>query len=478
MTDKTYRSILEDLKTTESYTEVPEEAGLEEDFSEKEELSENTAEESVQEEPEGEKAESAAAEEEPERAETETEQADEKPSDNEKKTGRIRRKGSGRGNGLEEIFRSDYTEENIIENEGTAERKNNYTTSRKVLGNPIITLVLFAVFASMCAVFAFLIPSAGTVMKDDNIVAQRNASSDINSGIGLITTNIVNEVRGMPKLFLLPVTDSPGAEYSAADKYTYKDDKGITHTVYEDPSITVDMWRVKKKLDGRSYVANYAKVRIAHPTQLRTSVSTSGYRNRSKPSVQAKKMNAIVAINGDFFTLRNNGVIIRQGTYYSNKKSGKESLFIDSDGNFHFMSSAEAINSGFLENTTVYNSLSFGPVLVRDGVLCQYKNAKKDKLATMNYGRNPRTGIGQIGELEYLMIVVDGRTYDSAGLTTSQFAKLFYNEGCVNAYNLDGGQSSCMVFMGKVYNTVSNSGERMVSDIVYFASAMPDEDEL
>ncbi len=359
-----------------------------------------------------------------------------------------------------------------------ANHKKKRTVSWMILSNPILTFVLLCVFAAMCAVAAFAVPSAGTVVKEDNIVAQRNAAGDIESGVGLVTKNIVNDVQGMPKLFLLPVTDTPGAPYSSANKHTYKDEKGITHSVYEDPSITVDLWKVKKKIDGRSYVASYAKVKVAHPTQLRTSVSKTGYRDRSRPSEQAKKMNAIVAVNGDFFTLRSNGVIIRQGTYYRKKRASKETLFIDSDGNFHFMSSTEAIDSGFLDSNTIYNSLFFGPVLVRDGVLCQYKNSTKDHLPTMHYGRNPRTGIGQIGELEYLLIVVDGRTRDSAGLSTSQFAKLFYEQGCINAYNLDGGQSSCMVYTGKVYNTVSNAGERLISDIVYFASAMPDEDEI
>lgn len=347
-----------------------------------------------------------------------------------------------------------------------------------ILRSPVITLVLLAVLTVMCAGAAFLTPSAGTVMQEDNIVSQRNAAGDIRSGVSLITTNIVNEVQGMPKLFLLPVTDTPGSPYSLDNTYTYKDDNGIKHTVYEDPSITVDVWKIKGEVDDRSYVASYAKVKIAHPTQLRTSVSTTGYANRSKPSSQAKKKNAVIAVNGDFYTLRSTGVIIRQGTYYRKVKSGKETLFIDSDGNFHFMTSAKAISSGFLDTTDIYNSLYFGPVLVRDGELCQYKSATKDKLASMHYGRNPRTGIGQLGELEYLLIVVDGRTSESGGMTTSQFAKLFYEQGCINAYNLDGGQSSCMVYLGEVYNTVSNAGERLISDIVYFASAMPDESEI
>ncbi len=350
--------------------------------------------------------------------------------------------------------------------------------SSKILGSPLITTVLLAAIVLMCAAAALLVPSSGTVRQNDNILSQRNAAADIRSGVKLLTTNIVNEVQGMPKLFLLPVTDTPGSEYSLDNAYTYKDENGIKHSVYKDASITVDVWKEKGETDKGKYVANIAKVKIAHPTQLRTSVSTTGYANRSKVSKQAEKKNAVIAVNGDFYTLRNAGVIIKQGTYYRKTKSGREALFIDSDGDFHFMTSAQAISSGFIESTTIYNSLCFGPVLVRDGELCRYKNATKDGLASHHYGRNPRTGIGQLGELEYLLIVVDGRSAESGGMTTSEFAKLFYEKGCINAYNLDGGQSSCMVYLGEVYNNVSNAGERLVSDIVYFASALPDDEDI
>lgn len=374
-----------------------------------------------------------------------------------------------------------YTEElpDIDDGEEIETPQNNEpSVSGIILRSPIITIVLLGAAVLLCAAATFLIPSAGTILKDENIVSQRNAAADIRSGVSLITTNIVNEVNGMPKLFLLPVTDTPGSEYSLDNAYTYKDDNGIKHSVYKDSSITVDVWKEKGKTGKGTYVANFAKVKIAHPTQLRTSVSTTGYANRSKASSQATKKNAIIAVNGDFYTLRNAGVIIKQGTYYRKTKSSREALFIDSDGNFHFMTSAQAISSGFLESTTIYNSLCFGPVLVRDGELCQYKSAKKDGLASHHYGRNPRTGIGQLGELEYLMIVVDGRSAESGGMSTSKFAELFYEKGCINAYNLDGGQSSCMVYLGEVYNKVSNAGERMISDIVYFASAMPNEDDI
>jgi exopolysaccharide biosynthesis protein len=53
-------------------------------------------------------------------------------------------------------------------------------------------------------------------------------------------------------------------------------------------------------------------------------------------------------------------------------------------------------------------------------------------------------------------------------MTTKQLSALFAEKGCKAAYNLDGGQSAEMVFMGKTVNEPYNGG-RDVSDIVYIA---------
>ena len=84
---------------------------------------------------------------------------------------------------------------------------------------------------------------------------------------------------------------------------------------------------------------------------------------------------------------------------------------------------------------------------------------------------NPRTAIGQISEGHYLVIVSDGRTDESEGLSLLELAQEFQERGCTTAYNLDGGGSSTMVFNGEVVNNPTDGrsiAEREVSDIVYF----------
>ena len=82
----------------------------------------------------------------------------------------------------------------------------------------------------------------------------------------------------------------------------------------------------------------------------------------------------------------------------------------------------------------------------------------------------PKTAIGQKGPLEYVVIVADGRSSESKGISNGQLAEEFINRGCNIAYNLDGGGSSTLWFKGNVINNPSDIiGERRIYDILYFS---------
>jgi exopolysaccharide biosynthesis protein len=68
--------------------------------------------------------------------------------------------------------------------------------------------------------------------------------------------------------------------------------------------------------------------------------------------------------------------------------------------------------------------------------------------------------------------VVDGRDYGySVGVTLSEFARIFKDLGCTTAYNLDGGGSSTLCFMGELVNNPLGEGkERGISDILFVAA--------
>ena len=111
--------------------------------------------------------------------------------------------------------------------------------------------------------------------------------------------------------------------------------------------------------------------------------------------------------------------------------------------------------------------LSFGPALLIDSQISVSKNEEVGKAMASN----PRTAIGVVDELHYLLVVSDGRTSVSEGLSLYELAEFMQSMNCTIAYNLDGGGSSTMVFNGEVINNPTTNGksikERGVSDIVY-----------
>ena len=110
--------------------------------------------------------------------------------------------------------------------------------------------------------------------------------------------------------------------------------------------------------------------------------------------------------------------------------------------------------------------LSFGPALVENGEISVSVNDEVGRAMASN----PRTAIAVIDELHYLLVVSDGRTSESEGLSLYELAAYLQSKGVQTAYNLDGGGSSTMVFNGRVVNNPTSGRsikERSVSDIVY-----------
>jgi exopolysaccharide biosynthesis protein len=88
--------------------------------------------------------------------------------------------------------------------------------------------------------------------------------------------------------------------------------------------------------------------------------------------------------------------------------------------------------------------------------------------------RHPRTLIGWAGGNKMLLLVCDGRRPDwSMGLTLEESALLMRDLGCVEALNLDGGGSSTFVAAGKVLNKPSDGSERRVSSIWAITKTLP-----
>jgi exopolysaccharide biosynthesis protein len=121
--------------------------------------------------------------------------------------------------------------------------------------------------------------------------------------------------------------------------------------------------------------------------------------------------------------------------------------------------------------TNAWQVFSFGPGLIKNNSIAVTTNQEISGDKSMN--DNPRTAIGMVEPLHYVMIVGNGRTRESKGLTLYQLAQALAYEGCTLGYNLDGGGSSTLWFQGKVINYPTTNGgykEREVSDIVYIGA--------
>ncbi|MBC5679953.1 MAG: phosphodiester glycosidase family protein [Lachnospira sp.] len=213
-----------------------------------------------------------------------------------------------------------------------------------------------------------------------------------------------------------------------------------------------------------------ADVTVSDVSFLRAGLANGVFGRNIKETTSdiAKENNAIFAINGDFYGFRDSGPVIRNGVLYrSNKRSGSNDvLAVYNDGSFVTMKE-ENVDAQNLLDSGVLQLFSFGPTLVDNGQISVSANQEVEQ--SMN--SNPRTAIGMISPLHYVFVVSDGRTSESAGLSLAQLAAVMQDAGCQCAYNLDGGGSSTMWFMGDVVNNPTTNGnsisERKVSDIVY-----------
>ena len=260
------------------------------------------------------------------------------------------------------------------------------------------------------------------------------------------------------------------AAAAATPEATQSAEPVISESSYSGNGVNIVITTVRVS-DTTAYVAD---VQLTSADSLKTALAqnTFGTNIAQTTSDMAEQSSAILAINGDYYGANKRGYVIKNGVLYRDTiRQGDETedLVIYVDGSFAIIdendiSAQELIDSG------VVQLFAFGPALVENGELAVSANEEVTQAKTSN----PRTAIGIIDDLHYIIVVSDGRTSESEGLSLLDLAKLMQSYGCTTAYNLDGGGSSTMVFNGTVVNKPTTNGktitEREVSDIVYIAA--------
>ena len=306
--------------------------------------------------------------------------------------------------------------------------------------------IILALSVSLILLDTFIIPRTGT------------AIATLSTNAAAVTTSTTNNYNGSTSATSAVTTASTAVSSEAV----------ITASSYQDENIQITI-ESYYEYNTWIYVADI-QVSSVEYLQAAFAQGTYGRNIKATTSSIADDNNAIFAINGDYYGFRDYGYVLRNGVLYRDTASASDSdeaLVINSDGSFSIINETET-DALTLLNDGAWQILSFGPALIDNGEITVNANSEVGQ----SMSSNPRTAIGMISPLHYVVIVSDGRTSESAGLSLLELAQEFAVQGCTVAYNLDGGGSSTMWFNGEIVNNPvggksSGSSERQVSDIVY-----------
>ena len=244
-----------------------------------------------------------------------------------------------------------------------------------------------------------------------------------------------------------------------------REDSKITY--YLDETILSITWQ---HMEDRA-VYTCSEVKIAHPSQFRRFLSDGKFGSGKlyKATEMAAGVNAVTASNGDYYAYRGYGNLVYNGEVKMAENRYLDTCYVDRNGDlilldFNTIYEKQEIEK-FVEENGIRFSLAFGPILVEDGEVVAkfyYPVGETDDLYS-------RAALCQIGPLHYMLVTVNRK-----GRNVQRFAEHLQEMGVAKAYALDGGQTSTIVSGNQLMNPVDYGGERETSDIIYFATALPD----
>ncbi len=234
---------------------------------------------------------------------------------------------------------------------------------------------------------------------------------------------------------------------------------------YQSDDIRIAISSAKK--DGAEYFV--ADIWIRKIDFLQTAFAKDEFSRKGRERLLKimERKDAILAISGDYYGARPNGVVIRNGESYRDKplydvlalyKNGEMKTFLNDEWD-----QEREMNNGVL------HAWGFGPMLLDEDA------QPMEEFSGIEYHRhNPRAAIGYYEPGHYCFVLVDGRRDDSKGMLLAELSALFYELGCKKAYNLDGGQTAILAFEGEFVN-IPFKGGRSQTDIIYVG--LPEEED-
>ena len=350
----------------------------------------------------------------------------------------------------------------------------------KVTSSKKNTFVKIFAMVFLLALFSLFL-SSGNIM---NLTEVSLSSNDRDSFFQSSTNNLLSEaMKGthtIPRTYTLGMgeylTPKPDkTKFTKIEDEERKNYDGSPIDYYKDETIEVKCWKEKTKYG----IMTFAEVWIAHPSQFRRTIvdNVISDKHLDHPQNIFAKTNGVLGMSGDYCAYRPYGIEILYGNLVRDKVGSHltpkmDILVYDTDGNFSvYESTKKFFQTDVYKNEKIIHTLAFGPMLIDD-----YKvSTKKDKLYKYQNGRPwekwPRAAICQFDFDKHYLLCRLGQP----GTVMEDFAKEISKKGVRLAYALDGGQTGTIMFNKKIVNEPAYGGTRAISDIIYFATAVPDE---
>ncbi len=248
--------------------------------------------------------------------------------------------------------------------------------------------------------------------------------------------------------------------------------QGTKVRYYLDDTILSITW---KEVHNYS-VYTFSEVKIAHPSQFRRFLAGGEYGSEKQflTTEMAESVNAVVASSGDFYRFRDFGAVVYEGQVRRVRGDLTDTCLIDDQGDLHFFHKGEVLDvetaQAYVDEHNIRFSLVFGPVLIENGervVPKRYLLGEIDE----DYAR---AGLCQMDNLHYLLATANTEGSYQVVPNLFQFTDTLAATGCRHAYALDGGQTAAIVMNDQLINRVVYGYQRKISDIIYFATAIPD----
>lgn len=240
---------------------------------------------------------------------------------------------------------------------------------------------------------------------------------------------------------------------------------------YLDDTILAITW--KQPIDGGVYT--FSEVKIAHPSQFRRFLAGGEFGSDKLfvTTEMAKSVNAVVASSGDFYNYRQAGTLVHDGQVRRVHNGLVDTCYVDENGDLLFSDRDEdrsrQASQDFVDERNILFSLAFGPVLIREGEVVTPETYAVGEIND----HYPRSALCQLGKLHYLLAVVNGEGNYGQTPTLHRFGENLQQRGVKTAYTLDGGQTAVIAMDGELINSVLFGYQRKISDIIYFATAIP-----